>query len=143
MINNALNNKSLPVYGKGINVRDWLHVKDHCKAILKVLKEGRIGEIYNIGGDSEIANIELVEKILKILDKPQSLIKFVKDRPGHDLRYAMNHDKITKELHWNPEVDFEKGLKMTVEWYISNRIWLENVITKEYLKFYEKQYKNR
>ncbi|KKN19946.1 hypothetical protein LCGC14_0940540, partial [marine sediment metagenome] len=136
MINNALNNKSLPVYGKGINVRDWIHVKDHCKAILKVLIEGRVGEIYNIGGDSEIANIELVKKLLKILDKSRSLIKFVKDRPGHDLRYAMNHDKITKELHWKPEVDFEKGLKMTVEWYISNRIWLENVITKEYLKFY-------
>ncbi|KKL79367.1 hypothetical protein LCGC14_2015540 [marine sediment metagenome] len=113
------------------------------KNILKVLIEGRIGEIYNIGGDSEIANIELVEKLLKILDKPQSLMKFVKDRPGHDLRYAMNHTKITKELLWKPEVDFESGLKMTVEWYISNRIWLENVITKEYLKFYEKQYKNR
>ena len=122
---------------------DWLHVKNHCKAILKVLIEGRSGEIYNIGGDSEITNIELVEKLLKILDKPQSLIKFVKDRPGHDLRYAMNHDKITKELNWKPEVDFEEGLKMTVEWYISNKKWLENVITKEYLKFYEKQYKNR
>ncbi|HEC38453.1 MAG TPA: dTDP-glucose 4,6-dehydratase, partial [bacterium] len=143
MINNALNNKSLPVYGKGINIRDWLHVEDHCKAILDVLLEGRVGEIYNIGGDSEIANIELIKKLLKILDRPQSLITFVKDRPGHDLRYAMNHNKITKELHWKPEVNFEKGLKMTVEWYISNRIWLENVITKEYLKFYEKQYKNR
>lgn len=143
MVNNALNNKSLPVYGKGINVRDWLYVEDHCKAILKVLIEGRIGEIYNIGGDSEIANIELVKELLRILDKPQSLITFVKDRPGHDLRYAMNHDKITKELHWKPEVDFEKGLKMTVEWYISNTKWLENVITKEYLKFYERQYKNR
>ena len=143
MINNALMNKSLPVYGKGLNVRDWLHVSDHCKAIVKVLLEGKIGEIYNIGGDSEIPNIELVEKLLKILDKPKSLINFVKDRPGHDLRYSMNHDKITKELQWKPEVNFEKGLKRTVEWYISNRIWLENVITKEYLKFYEKQYKNR
>ena len=143
MINNALNDKELPIYGKGLNVRDWIHVEDHCSAILKVLFEGTIGEIYNKGGDSEIANIKLVEKLLKFLDKPQSLIKFVKDRPGHDLRYAMNHDKITKELHWKPEVDFEKGLKMTVEWYISNTKWLENVITKEYLKFYERQYKNR
>ncbi|MFX1303227.1 MAG: dTDP-glucose 4,6-dehydratase [Promethearchaeota archaeon] len=143
MINNALNNKELPVYGKGINVRDWIYVKDHCKAILKVLLEGRIGEIYNIGGDSEIPNIELVELLLKLLDKPKSLITFVKDRPGHDLRYAINHNKITKELNWRPEVDFEKGLKMTVDWYISNKNWLENVTTKEYLKFYEKQYKYR
>ena len=143
MINNALNNKKLPVYEKGINVRDCLHVKGHCKAILKVLLEGRIGEIYNIGGDSEIANIELVEILLKLLNKPKSLITFVKDRPGHDLRYAINHHKITKELNWKPEVDFEKGIKMTVAWYISNKNWLENVINKEYLKFYEKQYKNR
>ena len=143
MINNALNNKNLPVYGKGINVRDWIYVTDHCKAILKVLLEGRIGEVYNIGGDSEIANIELVEILLKLLDKPKSLITFVKDRPGHDLRYAINHNKITEELNWKPEVDFEKGLKMTVDWYISNKTWLENVITKEYLKFYEKQYRDR
>ncbi|MHA1987711.1 MAG: dTDP-glucose 4,6-dehydratase [Promethearchaeota archaeon] len=143
MINNALNNKNLPVYGKGINVREWIHVEDHCKAILKVLLEGRVGEVYNIGGDSEIANIELVEMLLNLLDKPKSLITFVKDRPGHDLRYAINHNKITEELNWKPEVDFEKGLKMTVDWYISNKNWLENVITKEYLKFYEKQYKER
>jgi dTDP-glucose 4,6-dehydratase len=143
LINNALNNKSLPIYGKGINVRDWIHVKDHCKAILKVLLEGRIGEIYNIGGDSEIANIELAKILLKLLDKPKSLITFVKDRPGHDLRYAINHNKITNELNWKPEVDFEKGLKMTVDWYVSNKKWLENVINKEYLKFYETQYKNR
>jgi len=143
IINNALNNDNLPVYGKGINVRDWIYVKDHCKAILKVLLEGKIGEIYNIGGDSEIANIELVEMLLKLLDKPKSLITFVKDRPGHDLRYAINHNKITKELNWKPEINFEKGLKMTVDWYLSNRHWLENVINKEYLKFYEKQYKYR
>jgi dTDP-glucose 4,6-dehydratase len=141
IINNALNDKKLPVYGTGINVRDWLYVEDHCKAILKVLMDGRIGDVYNIGGDSELPNLELVKKLLKILDKPQSLIEFVEDRPGHDLRYAMNHNKITNELHWKPEVDFEKGLKMTVNWYTSNRKWLENVITKEYLTFYEKQYK--
>lgn len=143
MINNALNDEKLPVYGKGINIRDWIYVLDHSKAILKVLLEGRIGEIYNIGGASEIANIDLVKKILKKLDKPESLITFVKDRPGHDLRYAINHEKITKELNWKPETEFEKGLELTVEWYMSNKDWLNNVISKEHLTFYEKQYKSR
>ena len=143
MVNNALNNKELPIYGDGINIRDWIYTDDHCKAVLKVLLEGRLGEIYNIGGDSEIKNIDLVKNLLKILDLPESLITFVKDRPGHDLRYAMNHDKITKELSWKPEVDFDKGLKMTVKWYLDNEEWLNNVITKDYLKYYEKQYRNR
>jgi len=143
MINNALNDKELPVYGKGINVRDWIYVEDHCEAVLKVLLEGREGEIYNIGGDSEIANIDLVKKLLKLLDKPETLITFVKDRPGHDLRYAMNHEKITKELNWKPKKSFEEGLKMIVNWYLENEKWLQNVITKEYLKYYEKQYINR
>lgn len=143
MINNALNNNELPLYGKGINVRDWIYVNDHCSAIFKVLLNGKIGEIYNIGGDSEIANIDLIKKLLKILNKSESLIKFVKDRPGHDLRYAMNHEKITKELSWKPEISFEKGLKMTIQWYMDNKTWLKNVISKEYLTFYEKQYKNR
>jgi len=143
MIHNALNNKDLPVYGKGINIRDWIYVSDHCNALFKVLEEGRPGEVYNIGGDSEISNINLVKRILKILDKPESLIKFVKDRPGHDLRYAINHEKITKELKWIPLVSFEEGLKKTVEWYLQNQKWLESVISKEYLNFYEKNYKNR
>ena len=143
MINNALSYKKLPVYGEGINVRDWIYAIDHCKAVLKVLLEGRIGEIYNLGGDTELKNIDLVKRLLKILDRPDSLITFVKDRPGHDLRYAMNHDKITKELGWKPEVDFDKGLEMTVKWYINNEEWLNNIITKEYLKYYDKQYKNR
>ena len=143
MIHNALNSKELPIYGEGINIRDWIYVDDHCKGILKVLLEGRVGEIYNLGGDSEIRNIDLVKKILKILDRPESLITFVKDRPGHDLRYAMNHEKITKELNWKPEVKLEEGLELTVEWYIHNEDWLNNVINKEYLTFYEKQYKNR
>ena len=143
MINNALNNKKLPVYGKGINVRDWIHVKDHCKAILIVLLEGEIGEFYNIGGDSEVANIDLVKDILKILDKPESLFTFVTDRPGHDLRYAINHDKITKDLNWKPEIKLDNGLNMTVKWYLDNRVWLNNIITKEYLTYYETQYKNR
>jgi len=143
MINNALNDKDLPVYGKGLNVRDWIHVKDHCKAIFKVLLDGKIGEIYNIGGDSEMANIDLVKKLLKILDKPESLITFVKDRPGHDLRYAIDHQKITDNLNWKPKINIEDGLKMIVQWYQDNQEWLNNVINKEYLKYYEKQYKNR
>ena len=143
MINNALNNKKLPVYGKGINVRDWIHVKDHCKAILMVLLEGEIGEIYNIGGDSEVSNIDLIKDLLKILDKPESLITFVTDRPGHDLRYAINHDKITKDLSWKPKIKLDEGLKKTVKWYLDNNGWLNNIMTKEYLTYYETQYKNR
>ena len=143
IINNASNDKELPVYGKGINIRDWIYVSDHCSAIYKVFLKGKIGDIYNIGGDSEISNIELVKKLIKFLNKPESLIKFVKDRPGHDLRYAINHDKISKELDWKPKISIEQGLKMTVEWYLDNNSWLDNVINKEYLIFYEKQYKNR
>ena len=140
MIHNALNDKPLPVYGEGINIRDWIHVKDNCEAILQVLNNGKIGEIYNIGGDSELKNIDLVKKILKILDKPDSLITFVKDRPGHDLRYAMNHEKITKTLKWEPKINFDEGLELTVKWYLDNQNWLDNVISKEYLMYYEKQY---
>ena len=143
MVNNALNDKELPIYGKGLNVRDWIHVEDHCSAILKVLLEGKIGEIYNIGGDSEFSNIDLVKRILKILEKPRNLIKFVKDRPGHDLRYAINHTKITEELNWRPKIKFEDGLLMTVQWYLNNKEWLNNVITKEYLTYYEKLYDGR
>lgn len=143
MINNILNNKELPVYGKGINIRDWIYVEDHCSAIFKVLLKGKIGEIYNIGGDSELKNIDLVKLLLKILDKSEDLITFVKDRPGHDLRYAINHDKITKELNWKPIMKFESGLKKTINWYLDNKKWLNNVITKEYLNYYEKHYTKR
>jgi len=143
MINNTLQDKNLPIYGKGINIRDWIYVTDHCSAILKVLLDGKGGEIYNIGGNFEISNINLVKKILKILNKPESLIMFVKDRSGHDLRYAINHDKISKDLNWKPEINFEKGLNVTVQWYLDNQEWLNNVINKEYLTFYEKQYFNR
>lgn len=143
MIYNASNDRELPIYGKGINIRDWIYVEDHCKAILKVMLQGKLGEVYNIGGDSEIANIDLVKKILRLLDKPESLIKFVKDRPGHDLRYAMNHNKITKELNWTPDIKLDEGLELTLKWYMDNEVWLKNVITKEYLTFYEKQYKFR
>lgn len=143
MINNALNGNELPVYGDGMNIRDWIHVNDHCSAILKVLLEGKVGETYNIGGNSELTNLELVKQLLKIVDKPESLISFVKDRPGHDLRYAINHDKITKELNWKPEIKFEEGLKMTVQWYLDNNEWLNNILNKEYLIYYEKQYRHR
>ncbi len=143
MINNALNNKELPIYGEGINIRDWIFVTDHCAAILKILLNGRIGETYNIGGDSEIANIDLVKRILRQLDKPESLITFVKDRPGHDLRYAINHNKITRELNWKPEIKFNRGLELTIKWYIDNDKWLNRIINKDYLTYYEQQYKNR
>ena len=143
MINNALKNEDLPIYGKGINVRDWIYVEDHCRAIMKVLLNGSPGEIYNIGADSEVANLSLVKKLLRILNKPDSLITFVKDRLGHDLRYGIDHRKITKELNWNPEINLDDGLKMTVGWYIDNRDWMNNIITKEYLTYYENQYKTR
>ena len=143
MINNALNGKELPIYGEGLNIRDWIHVKDHCEAILKVLLEGEIGQTYNIGGDSELSNIKLVKKLLKIIEKSESLIKFVKDRPGHDLRYAINHEKISKELNWTPKISFEKGLKSTIQWYQDNQEWLRNVLNKNYLSYYEKNYQKR
>ena len=143
MINNALNNKELPVYGEGINIRDWIYVIDHCAAILKVLLNGRIGETYNIGGNSEISNINLVRKLLQQMDKSESLITFVKDRPGHDLRYAINHDKITRELNWKPEIKFNRGLEMTIQWYHDNGDWLNKIINKDYLTYYEQHYRNR
>ena len=133
----------MPVYGDGLNVRDWIYVRDNCEAIFQVFKHGKVGEIYNIGGGSEIKNIDLVQKILKILGKPESLITFVKDRPAHDLRYAMNHQKITKTLNWTPKTKFEEGLKLTVQWYLDNQEWLKRVISKEYLEYYEQQYSNR
>lgn len=117
MILNCLQNKPLPVYGDGKQVRDWLHVSDHCRAIEVVLRQGRFGEIYNIGGDNERANIDIVNMIIDILDKPKSLIKYVKDRPGHDRRYAINHSKITHELGWKPHIPFVKGIRQTIEWY--------------------------
>ncbi|KKM63126.1 hypothetical protein LCGC14_1514610 [marine sediment metagenome] len=143
MIINAVNNKKLPIYGKGINIRDWIYVKDHCEAILSVLLNGKIGETYNIGGDSETSNIDLVKKLLNLLNKPESLITFVRDRPGHDLRYAMNHEKITNKLKWEPKINLEDGLKKTVQWYLENSQWLDNVISKDYLKYYEKNYRDR
>ncbi len=143
MIANALADKPLPVYGEGLNVRDWLYVEDHCSAIDKVIHKGREGEVYNIGGHNEKTNIEVVRLILKELNKGEELITYVADRKGHDMRYAIDPTKIHNELGWLPETKFEYGIKKTVKWYLENRTWWENIINGEYQKYYEKMYSNR
>ncbi len=143
MIANALNDKSLPVYGEGINVRDWLYVEDHCRAVDLVIRSGKIGEIYNIGGHNEMRNIDIVKLICRELGKPESLIKHVTDRKGHDLRYAMDPTKIHDELGWLPETPFEEGIKKTIRWYLDNRDWWETIISGEYRDYYERMYGNR
>ena len=143
MIANALNDKPLPVYGKGENVRDWLYVEDHCKAIDLIIRNGRTGEVYNIGGHNERTNLEVVKTIIRILGKSEDLIKFVTDRPGHDMRYAIDPTKIRNELGWFPETSFDEGIKKTVDWYLSNRDWWETIISGEYMKYYEKMYGDR
>jgi len=143
MINNALNDKELPVYGDGLYVRDWLYVYDHCTAIWQVLQKAPPGEIYNIGGCCEKANLQVIDAILKRLDKPNSLIKYVTDRPGHDRRYAIDADKIITELGWQPSVSFEEGINKTIDWYIENQDWLGNVVSGDYQKYYESMYGNR
>ena len=143
MINNARHDKALPVYGEGLNVRDWLHVYDHCSGIDLVMRHGRNGEVYNIGGHNERHNIEVVKTILKELDKPETLITYVTDRKGHDLRYAIDPTKIETELGWKPKYNFETGIKETIKWYMDNQEWMDNVTSGDYLKYYEKMYKNR
>lgn len=143
MIINALNDKKLPVYGKGENVRDWLYVEDHCKAIDLIIHNGTVGEIYNIGGHNEKKNIDIVKIILKELNKPKSLITYVTDRKGHDLRYAIDPTKIHNELGWLPETKFDDGIKKTIKWYLENEKWWKNIISGEYQDYYEKMYKNR
>lgn len=140
MINNCKNNKDLPVYGDGMQIRDWLHVNDHCSAIDTVLHKGIIGEVYNIGGNNEKANIEIVKLIICALGKNESLIKYVQDRPGHDRRYAIDNTKITTELGWEPSYTFENGIKETIDWYLQNETWLNNIINGEYVKYYNKMY---
>lgn len=140
MIANCLNDKPLPVYGDGMQIRDWLHVKDHCQAIYTVLNKGRLGEVYNIGGNNEKANIEIVNLIISTLGKSNDLIKYVKDRPGHDRRYAIDNSKITAELKWSPEYTFETGIKETIEWYVANKDWWEKIISGEYLDYYDNMY---
>lgn len=143
MIANALNDKPLPVYGEGINVRDWLYVEDHCKAIDLIIHNGRIGEVYNVGGHNEMRNIDIVKLICKELGKPESLITYVTDRKGHDMRYAIDPTKIHNELGWLPETKFEDGIKKTIKWYLENRDWWEEIISGEYQNYYEKMYGNR
>ncbi len=143
MIANALNDKPLPVYGDGLNVRDWLYVEDHCRAIDVVLHNGKLGEVYNIGGHNEKRNIDIVKLILQKLGKPESLITFVKDRPGHDRRYAIDASKIERTLGWKPQETFETGIEKTVQWYLDNRKWWERIISGEYQKYYELQYEKR
>ena len=138
MIANALNDKPLPVYGEGLNVRDWLYVEDHCRAIDLILQNGRVGEVYNIGGHNEKANIDVVKIILAQLGKPESLITFVTDRKGHDQRYAIDPTKIHDELGWLPETKFEDGIKKTIQWYLDNEDWWQNIVSGEYQKYYEK-----
>lgn len=140
MINNCLNGKKLPVYGDGMQIRDWLHVADHCAAIDTVLHKGQDGEIYNIGGNNEKANIEIVKLILATLSKPEALIKYVKDRPGHDMRYAIDNTKITSQLGWSPVYTFEQGIAETIQWYLDNQDWMADVVSGEYVKYYGEMY---
>ncbi|MDD5224001.1 MAG: dTDP-glucose 4,6-dehydratase [bacterium] len=140
MISNALEDKPLPVYGDGLQVRDWIHVEDHCRALLLVLEKGTPGEVYNVGGGNEWPNIEIVKLILGALGKPDSLIKYVADRPGHDRRYAIDFTRIERELGWRPRVDFAKGIKETIDWYVKNKSWWGRIKSGEYQKYYEKMY---
>lgn len=143
MIANALADKPLPVYGTGENVRDWLYVKDHCRAIDMILENGKVGEVYNIGGHNERSNLDVVKTILKHLGKPESLITFVGDRKGHDLRYAIDPSKIHGELGWLPETKFDDGIRQTIDWYLNNESWWKNIISGDYMEYYEKMYGNR
>ena len=140
MIINCLNDRLLPVYGIGENVRDWLYVEDHCKAIDLILQLGRVGEVYNIGGHNEMRNIGIVKLVCKALDKPESLITYVTDRKGHDMRYAIDPTKIHEELGWLPETKFADGIQKTIQWYLENRNWWEAIVTEEYQNYYERMY---
>ncbi|RII36658.1 dTDP-glucose 4,6-dehydratase [Clostridium chromiireducens] len=143
MISNALNDKDLPVYGTGENVRDWLYVEDHCIAIDLIIHNGRVGEVYNIGGHNERTNLEVVKTIIHELGKSEDLIKYVGDRKGHDMRYAIDPTKIHNELGWLPTTTFDEGIKKTIKWYLDNKVWWENIISGEYQSYYETMYGNR
>lgn len=143
MISRALADEELPVYGKGENVRDWLHVSDHCAAIDLIIHKGVVGEVYNVGGHNERTNLEVVQTILKALDKPESLIKYVTDRPGHDLRYAIDPTKLETELGWKPQYTFDTGIKQTIQWYLDNKEWWQNILSGEYTNYFEKMYGER
>ena len=143
MIANALADKPLPVYGTGENVRDWLHVEDHCRAIDLILRRGRPGEVYNVGGHNEMRNIDVVRLILSELGKPECLIRYVADRKGHDLRYAIDPEKIRRELGWAPETAFAQGIRRTIRWYLENRAWWEKIVSGDYQLYYERMYGSR
>ncbi len=143
MITNALHDMELPVYGDGLNIRDWIHVEDHCEAIDVVLHKGIPGNVYNIGGENERTNIEIVRTILKALGKPETLIKYVTDRPGHDRRYAIDSTKLKQELGFSPKTDFTRGMEETVKWYRDNRVWWERIKSGAYLEYYRNMYENR
>jgi dTDP-glucose 4,6-dehydratase len=143
MINNAFEDKALPVYGDGKQQRDWLHVEDNCRGLLRVLEDGRPGEVYNIGGLDIEENIELLKKVLKLVGKPESLMTFVKDRPGHDRRYALSCAKMERELGWKPQIPLAEGLRRTIDWYRSNKKWVDGVRAGEYRGYYDKYYENR
>ena len=143
MITRALADEPLPVYGEGLNVRDWLYVEDHCSAIDLIIRRGRVGEVYNIGGHNERTNMQVVRAILQALGKPESLIRHVTDRPGHDRRYAIDPSKIHRELGWLPETPFDEGIAKTVRWYLDNRQWWEEILSGEYQSYFEKMYAGR
>ena len=143
MIANALAEKPLPVYGEGLNVRDWLYVEDHCAAIDLILEKGEVGQVYNIGGHNEMRNIDIVKLICKTLDKPESLITYVTDRKGHDMRYAIDPAFIHEKLGWLPETRFEDGIQKTIRWYLDNRLWWEEIISGEYQEYYGRMYGER
>lgn len=143
MIANALADKPLPVYGEGLNVRDWLYVEDHCAAIDLILEKGKAGQVYNIGGRNEMKNIDIVKLICKALDKPESLIIYVTDRKGHDMRYAIDPAFIHRELGWLPETKFADGIQKTIRWYLDNKSWWEKIVSGEYQNYYERMYGNR
>ncbi|TDX43660.1 dTDP-glucose 4,6-dehydratase [Halanaerobium congolense] len=143
MISKALLEEELPVYGKGKNIRDWLYVEDHCRAIDLILHEGKEGKVYNIGGHNERSNLEVVKTILDELNKPESLITFVKDRAGHDLRYAIDPTKISNELGWEPTILFDEGIKKTIQWYLDNKEWWKNILSGDYKNYYQRIYKDK
>lgn len=143
MISRALANESLPVYGTGENVRDWLHVYDHCTAIDLIIRKGKVGEVYNVGGHNEKTNLEVVETILDTLDKPHNLISYVEDRAGHDMRYAIDPTKMENELGWKPKYIYETGIKQTIQWYLDNEKWWKNILNGDYQDYYDKMYSNK
>jgi dTDP-glucose 4,6-dehydratase len=142
-ITNLLEGKKVPLYGEGKNIRDWIHVDDHNRGVEAIIKNGKVGETYLLGGDGEISNLELTQKILKLMDQEESMIEHVTDRPGHDLRYAMDYSKARQELEWQPQIKFEDGLKETIEWYKNNRDWWQRIKSGEYLEYYKKQYSDK